>query len=66
MPTITKAFSEMYGDGAQLNYKKANLTANNMLKNIAANLSILVIALSAVSRIIYPICLYFLYYWLLV
>jgi hypothetical protein len=37
MPTITKAFSEMYGDGAQLNYKKANLTANNMLKNIAPN-----------------------------
>jgi len=37
MPTITKAFSEMYGDGAQLNYKKANLSANNMLKNIAPN-----------------------------
>lgn len=37
MPSITKAFSEMYGDGAQLNYKKANLTANNMLKNIAPN-----------------------------
>ena len=39
MPTITKAFSEMYGDGAQLNYKKANLSANNMLKNIAPNQS---------------------------
>jgi hypothetical protein len=39
MPSITKAFSEMYGDGAQLNYKKANLTANNMLKNIAPNQS---------------------------
>lgn len=37
MPTITKAFSEMYGDGAQLNYKKANLSANNMLKNISPN-----------------------------
>ena len=39
MPTITKAFSEMYGDGAQLNYKKANLSANNMLKNIVPNQS---------------------------
>ena len=39
MPTITKAFSEMYGDGSQLNYKKANLSANNMLKNIAPNQS---------------------------
>lgn len=37
MSTITKAFSEMYGNNGKLNYKKANVSANNMLKNIVSN-----------------------------
>jgi hypothetical protein len=37
MPTITKAFSEMYGNGKPLNYKGVNVSANNMLKNIVPN-----------------------------
>ena len=39
MPTITKAFSEMYGNGKPLNYKGVNVSANNMLKNIVTNQS---------------------------
>jgi hypothetical protein len=37
MSTITKAFSEVYGNNGKLNYKKANVSANNMLKNIVPN-----------------------------
>jgi hypothetical protein len=37
MSTITKAFSEIYGNSGKLNYKKANVSANNMLRNIAPN-----------------------------
>lgn len=37
MSTITKAFSEMYGNNGKLSSKRANISANNMLKNIAPN-----------------------------
>jgi hypothetical protein len=37
MTTITKAFSEMYGNNEKLNYKRMNVSANNMLKNIVPN-----------------------------
>ena len=37
MSTITKAFSEMYGNNGKLSSKRANISANNMLKNISPN-----------------------------
>ena len=35
--TITNTFSEMYANGKPLSYKGANLSTNNMLKNIVPN-----------------------------
>jgi hypothetical protein len=37
--TITNTFSEMYANGKPFNYKGANLSANNILKNIVPNQS---------------------------